>query len=81
MDDPGWGRVSTTYPDVEVRISILWKARVELPEVEKAGELTPDRILDILAKDLEARGIRVSKPTTPSSDQTWLDAVHATYYQ
>jgi hypothetical protein len=85
MVGTGWvirdgGRVSTTYPDAQVRISILWKARIELREVEKVGELTPDRIQDIFAKDLEARGIRVSKPPTPLSDQTWLDAVHATYY-
>jgi hypothetical protein len=80
LGDPRWRPVCATYPDAQVRISILWKVRVELREVEKVSELTPDRILDSFAKDLEARAIRVSKPATPSSDQAWLDAVHATYY-
>ena len=85
LEGTGWGirdggRVCASYPDAKIRISILWKARIEVREEENVAELTPDRIVNVFTKDLDARGIRLPGPATPSSDQAWLDAVHATYY-
>lgn len=82
----GWvirdgGRVHAIYSDEQVRISILWKARVKPPRAAGGGDpLTPDRIVEIFAKDFESRGLRVDMPASPLSDETWLDLMHGTYF-
>ena len=73
------GRTVQTYPDEQVRISILWKAQVDTGPV---GEpLTADEIVDVFARDLAARHIEPPHPSTdPTTDIAWLDLVHRTYY-
>ena len=81
----GWvirdgGRVRASYSDEQIRISILWKARVKPPDAADGGDpLTPDRIVEIFARDFESRGLRIATPSSPLSDETWLDLVHSTH--
>lgn len=88
MSGGGWevsdgGRAVRTYTQEEVRISILWKAGVDLPahagEAEKSP-LTSERIAQIFKSDLDMRGIETPTPAPPLSDQAWLDRVHSAYY-
>jgi hypothetical protein len=72
-----------TYSDEQIRISILWKARVKRAGSggdSKEPSLTYDRIVQIFMSDLNLRGIRFPVPASPLSDQRWLDLVHSTYY-
>ena len=72
------GHTVRTYPNAQVRISILWKARVDTGPVEPL--LTPDEIVDVFARDLAARHVDAPLPTDPTTDTAWLDLVHHTYY-
>ena len=84
--DGGWiisdtGVASVRYHDRDVRISILWKARVRPgPETGVAAPLTPEVITEIISADLTRRGVHVPGPVPPLSDRSWLDLVHSTYY-
>ena len=81
----GWvisdgGHTVQVYSDEQIRISILWKARVSPARGHhEESLLTPQRIVQIFATDLRSRGIPVPTPAS-ISDQTWLDLVHSTYY-
>jgi hypothetical protein len=72
------GRIVHTYPDAQVRISILWKAQVHTDAV--ATELTPEHIVEVITGDLTVRGVDAPNPTDPASDDAWIDVVHRTYY-
>ncbi|MGZ4737935.1 MAG: hypothetical protein ACXV5U_07105 [Ilumatobacteraceae bacterium] len=82
----GWaivdrGQPVLTYPDSQIRISILWKAQVQLDgsgSVEPS--LTPDRVAEIFTADLGIRGIDVASPADPRSDHSWIDRLHSIYY-
>ena len=87
LREGGWiitdgDRARVRYDDKDVRISIVWKAQVQLDPVnaEAATPLTPEVILEIISSDLAARGVRVPEEVTSLSDQGWLDLVHSTYY-
>jgi hypothetical protein len=76
------GREVQHYADEQIRISILWKGRIE-PTIDDDNEnapLTPERIVQIFRSDLLSRGIRTPDRTSPLSDQTWLGLVHSSYY-
>jgi hypothetical protein len=69
------------YDDRDIRISILWKAKVRTgPECGAAAPLTPELITEILSSDLTRRGVQAAGPVASLSDQGWLDLVHSTYY-
>ncbi len=72
-------RVIASYGDPEVRISILWKARVRLADEDIPGPLTPHRVIDMFGADMARRDIDVARPRS-CLDATWLDVVHRTYY-
>jgi hypothetical protein len=85
----GWmvtdcGQAVQSYSDEQIRISILWKARVK--RSDDAGDdgrkssLTPENIAQIFTSDLDSRGIRMPTPAAPLSDRAWLNLVHANYY-
>jgi hypothetical protein len=83
----GWvisdeGREVRHYADEQIRISILWKGRVEptIDDDNENAQLTPERIVQIFRSDLLSRGIRTPDRTSPLSDQTWLGLVHSSYY-
>jgi hypothetical protein len=87
LPEGGWiiidgDRRPVRYDDKDVRISIVWKAQVQIDpvSVEAASPLTPEVILEIISSDLAARGVRVPEGVTSLSDQGWLDLVHSTYY-
>ncbi len=69
------------YSDEQVRISILWKARIGATSPTGTDPLTVDRVVDIVASDLRARGLQCPRPSSPLSDESWIDLVHATYYR
>lgn len=77
------GRTVQTYPDEQIRISILWKGRVR-PAAghgdHQESPLTFDHIVQVFMRDLHSRGIEAPTPASPLSDQGWLDLVHSTYY-
>ena len=83
----GWvisddGVSTAQYDDEQIRISVLWKAQVHPFDATDAlvGALSPDRIVEIIVADLHARGVDAAVPTSPLSDEAWIDLVHATYY-
>lgn len=82
--DSGWtitdtGRTPVRYDDRDIRISILWKARVRPgPESTAAAPLTPELITEIIAADLTRRGVQAAGRMPSLSDRCWLDLVHTT---
>ena len=73
------GGTVCTYPDEQVRISILWKAQV-LTET-RVQALTPEQIVGIITRDLAARGSELpASATEPISDDAWIETVHRSYY-
>jgi hypothetical protein len=85
-DNTGWtvtdeGRPLRTYLDSQIRISILWKARV--PDASPglpASTLTLDHIVEVFTRDLAARGADASPPDSPLTNSTWIDELHRIYY-
>ena len=71
-----------TYPDSEVRISILWKARVPNDDRSAASPqpLSEERITEIFAADLWHAASMHRASASPLTDEHWVDVVHATYY-
>jgi hypothetical protein len=84
--DGGWiisdtGRAPVRYEDRDIRISILWKARVRPgPESDTAAPLRPQTIIEIISADLTRRGVQAPGHVASLSDQGWLDLVHSAYY-
>jgi hypothetical protein len=89
--ESGWdvhdaeGREQAHFDDDEVRITVSWKADVFANAAEAQlhdrGEdaLTLQRVVDLLQKDLAARGIDVREPTDPLADQAWIGLLASTY--
>jgi hypothetical protein len=77
-------RVIKRYSAEQIRISILWKARVATggggDDADENSSLTPERIVELFVRDLRSRSIRIPTPESPLSDQTWLNLIHSTYY-
>jgi hypothetical protein len=69
------------YHDRDIRISLLWKARVR-PWSDRgaAAPLSPEQIVTIISADLARRGVQAPRQAPSLSDQRWLDLVHSTYY-
>jgi hypothetical protein len=82
--DGGWivsdaGTSAVRYEDRDIRISILWKAKVSPgPGSASVAPLTPELITEIICADLTRRGIQA--PGQVMSDKGWLDLVHSAYY-
>jgi hypothetical protein len=85
----GWvvsdcGHTVQSYSDEQIRISILWKARVktarDAANDHRKSSLTPEGIVQIFTSDLNSRGIGIPAPASPLSDQAWLNLVHSNYY-
>lgn len=79
------GTSPVRYEDRDIRISVLWKARVGPgPESAAVAPLTLELITEIIGADLTRRGIQAPGQVpgqVPSlSDKGWLDLVHSAYY-
>ncbi len=76
------GDLRASYPAERIRISVLWKARIGRDDGsgDAVGTLSPDRVVDVIAADLRARGVDAPVPGSPLTDASWIDLVHATYY-
>jgi hypothetical protein len=79
------GNALARFGDDEVRITVSWKADVFASATEvmlhDLGEdpLTLQTVVELLQKDLAARGITVSEPTDPLADQAWIGTLASTY--
>ncbi|HEV2242731.1 MAG TPA: hypothetical protein VGR98_16935 [Streptosporangiaceae bacterium] len=79
ISDAGTSRVR--YEDRDIRISILWKARVRPgPGSASVAPLTPELITEIICADLTRRGIQAAGQVPSPADKSWLDLVHSAYY-
>lgn len=90
-DQRGWcvldgaGAEQVHFSDADVRITVSWKADVFANADEVATHddghdpLTLDAVVDLLASDLAARGIRVTEPNDPLGDQEWIATLASTY--
>jgi hypothetical protein len=64
-------RVAARLDQSELRMSLLWKARVFRDEAHRASfddpafDLTPDLIAEVFLRDLRARGVAVEDPADP----------------
>jgi hypothetical protein len=47
---------------------------------EDDDQLTAERIVEVFRSDLVSRSVDVTAPTSPLSDQAWLNREHSTYY-
>ena len=73
-------RQPVRYHDRDIRVSILWKARVSSGVRGAAAPLTPGLITQIISADLAKHGVQAPGRGPSLSDQNWLDLVHSTYY-
>lgn len=77
--------VAASFSDEEVRVTVSWKADVFESEddamLHDRGDevLTLDRVVEILAQDLAARGASQRLPLDPLSDQEWISILAAEY--
>jgi hypothetical protein len=75
------GRMIGSYPDDDIRISLLWKAQVQLTDsADELSPLTDHQVAGIFSADLGRRGLDASAASSALSDESWIDLVHATYY-
>lgn len=71
----------------QVRISLLWKARVFRDEhhlasfEDRAMDLSIGQVVEVYLDDLAARGLKLSAPTDPFNDVTFRKTLEATYPQ
>ena len=68
-----------TYPDADVRISILWKAR-PARVTDDPPPLRAEQIVAIIDADLAERGAARAHDASVLDDDGWLRHVHDTYY-
>lgn len=72
-------------PTAEVRISLLWKARIFFDDEHAASfedprfDLALDTVLDLFAEDFARRGIECHRPEDPLNDLAWREVVERTY--
>ncbi len=83
--DDGWvvtdgDVVHVTYPDQQVRISILWKARVDDDRADALPALTPERVVEVFTADLRDRDLDATPPVAPLTDEAWIARLHSIYY-
>jgi hypothetical protein len=83
-DEAGWtirdgGTDVDVWPDSDVRISILWKARPALVPTDPPP-LRPEQVVAILDADLAERGQRRAHDEPAFDDNSWVRHVHDTYY-
>src|SRR5262249_50113740 len=71
-----------THTVDEIRISILWKARVTAPDAPANGHdaLDARTIVAVFDEDLRQRGVDIGRPSDPASDERWIQRLHAIYY-
>ena len=89
-DRDGWlvkseNKVIERYHTDELRFLVHWSAEVfmDFAELKKAMDgsdnLTHERAIDILIKDVRARGIEIETPTDPLNDPVFIRSLNAAY--
>ena len=72
------GEVRATYPNHDIRFSVLWKAEVRERE-SRPDNLTLDRTMAIFNEDLRHRGIEFHVPSDPLADTAWITLLQRVY--
>jgi hypothetical protein len=76
-------RVAHRLEPEQLRISLLWKARVFRDEVhlasfeDRAMDFSLDQVVEIYLDDLAARGVAASRPADPLGDAEWKRVLEA----
>lgn len=89
VGEADWEITGETHPPArlgpdEVRISLLWRARVFRDEAHRdsfedsAWDLTPERIAEVFVADLAQRGERFEEPSDPL-DEAWQEFLAEAY--
>jgi hypothetical protein len=71
------GEVHATYPFNAVRLSLVWKANLELEADSESLDL--GQVMDIFIADLRKRRVDFHVPGDPLSDKTWIATLDSTY--
>src|SRR5215472_5909611 len=71
------GEVRATYPFNAVRLSLVWKANLELEA--NSESLNLDRVMTIFIADLGQRKVDFRVPTDPPADKRWIATLDRTY--
>jgi hypothetical protein len=76
LEHGGWvitdhGQPVAHYRDEQIRISLVWKARVTADRTGPvtATSLSPEGIVEIVSADLASRGVDTPGSTSPLSDR------------
>ena len=89
-DRDGWivktnGAEIARYHTDELRFLVHWSAEVftdyaELKKnMDKSDDLTIDRVVDTLIKDVRSRGFEIATPTDPLADLVFIKTLNAAY--
>jgi len=89
-DRDGWlvktgDQVIERYHTDELRFLVHWSAEVfsDFAELKKnmegTDDLTHERAIDVLIKDVRSRGIQIETPTDPLNDPVFIRALNAAY--
>jgi hypothetical protein len=79
------GGTVASYPDLEVRTTVSWKAEVFRDSTERANAASPERalaideVVDTFLADLSERGIAAVAPSDPHTDAAWIDTLSTAY--
>lgn len=71
------GEVRATYPFSAVRLSLVWKANLELEA--NSESLNLDRVMSTFIADLRERKVDFRVPGDPLSDKTWIATLNSVY--
>jgi hypothetical protein len=71
------GEVRATCPFNAVRLSLVWKANLELEADSESLNL--DRMMTIFIADLRKRKVDFRVPEDPLSDKTWIATLNSVY--
>ena len=90
-DDGGWlivdghGDALHRYPPGTVRVSLLWKAIVSEGDLhdasldEQRDGLTVDQVVEVFVRDLDGRGLPITRPRDAFLDRDWQQALWEAY--
>jgi hypothetical protein len=71
------GKVRATYPFNAVRLSLVWKADLQLDA--NSESLNLDRVMSVFIADLRKRKVDFRVPGDPLSDTTWIATLDSVY--
>jgi hypothetical protein len=79
------GEVVRSYEPGNVRLLIHWNAELYMDRheaklvMDHTDDLTHDRVVDTLLRDMRSKGVQVSAPSDPFHDDDFIHALMSTY--